>query len=115
VLAGPLRQALDKYQIEATSLVVGGPGKEVWISMMATDHRMVPRETRDRALHTSKRRRTSPNSAVSLPCRRTVDSSQRIQRPGLQGNHHAMREVAGYCKHSGQNFRYETGQETLSR
>jgi len=23
-----------------------------------------------------------------------------------------MREVAGYCKRNGQNFRYETGQET---
>src|SRR5262249_6580792 len=29
-LAGSLREALDKYQIEATSLVVGGPGKEIW-------------------------------------------------------------------------------------
>src|SRR6266699_7135732 len=25
-----LRAALDRYKIEATSLVVGGPGKEVW-------------------------------------------------------------------------------------
>src|SRR5690349_464104 len=25
-----LRAALDKYKVEATSLVVGGPGKEVW-------------------------------------------------------------------------------------
>src|SRR6202521_1292644 len=47
-LAGRLRQALNQYKIEATSLVVGGPGREVW----------------------------------------------------------------GYCKRSGQNFRYETGQET---
>ena len=30
VLAGRLRQALEKYRIEATSLVVGGPGKEAW-------------------------------------------------------------------------------------
>src|SRR5207253_971485 len=29
-LVGRLRQALEKRQIEATSLVVGGPGKEVW-------------------------------------------------------------------------------------
>ena len=29
-LAGHLRRLLGKYQIEATSLVVGGPGKEVW-------------------------------------------------------------------------------------
>ena len=28
--AGRLRTALDKYGVEATSLVVGGPGKEVW-------------------------------------------------------------------------------------
>src|SRR5260370_3492277 len=30
VLSGRLREALNKYQIEATSLVVGGPGREVW-------------------------------------------------------------------------------------
>src|SRR5258705_3832303 len=29
-LVEPLRQALDKYGIEPTVLVVGGPGKEVW-------------------------------------------------------------------------------------
>ena len=29
-LVGKLRQALEKHQIEATALVVGGPGKEVW-------------------------------------------------------------------------------------
>ncbi len=29
-LVDRLRQSLEKYQIEATSLVVGGPGKEVW-------------------------------------------------------------------------------------
>ena len=29
-LVGKLRQALEKHQIEATSVVVGGPGKEVW-------------------------------------------------------------------------------------
>src|SRR5690242_5448027 len=29
-LAERLRQALDKHGIEATSLVVGGPGKEIW-------------------------------------------------------------------------------------
>src|SRR5438046_4044981 len=28
VLAGRLREALNKYQIEVTSLVVGGPGRE---------------------------------------------------------------------------------------
>src|SRR5690348_11467263 len=30
MLAIRLREALNKYQMEATSLVVGGPGREVW-------------------------------------------------------------------------------------
>jgi len=48
VLAGRLRQVLDKYQIEATSLVVGGPGKEVWDFYDGPlTIGLVPRETRD--------------------------------------------------------------------
>src|SRR5260370_19335659 len=45
---GRLRQALNKYQIEATSLVVGGPGKEVWDFYEGPlTIGLVPRETRD--------------------------------------------------------------------
>src|SRR6476646_2202692 len=47
-LAGRLRQALDKHGIEATSLVVGGPGKEVWDFYQGPlSIGLVPRETRD--------------------------------------------------------------------
>src|SRR5712664_1231330 len=42
-----LRQALEKYRIEATSLVVGGPGKEVWDFYQGPlTIGLVPRETR---------------------------------------------------------------------
>jgi len=42
-----LRQALDRYGIEATSVVVGGPGKEVWDFYQGPlTIGLVPRETR---------------------------------------------------------------------
>ncbi len=63
-LVTALRSALDRYGVEATSLVVGGPGPEVY----------------DFSVY-----------------KETVK---------------AIREVASYCKQNGQNFRYETGQET---
>src|SRR2546425_12089553 len=46
-LVGRLRQALEKHQIEATSVVVGGPGKEVWDFYQGPlTIGLVPRETR---------------------------------------------------------------------
>jgi hypothetical protein len=75
-LAGRLRQALNKYQIEPTSLVVGGPGKEVWDFYQGPlTIGLVPRETRDARIAHIKKHRTLPNSAESKPCRRTADSS----------------------------------------
>src|SRR6266567_3543650 len=48
VLAGRLHEALNKYQIEATSLVVGGPGREAWDFYEGPlTIGLVPRETRD--------------------------------------------------------------------
>src|SRR5262249_17293346 len=42
-----LRQALDKYGLEATSLVVGGPGQEIWdLYRGPLTIGLVPRETR---------------------------------------------------------------------
>src|SRR5260370_29710575 len=47
MLATRLREALNKYQIEATSLVVGGPGREVWDFYEGPlTIGLVPRETR---------------------------------------------------------------------
>src|SRR6516162_9855743 len=45
--AAPLRQALDENKIEATSFVVGGPGREVWDFYDGPlTIGLVPRETR---------------------------------------------------------------------
>ncbi len=47
-IAGRLRQALKKYQIEATSLVTSGPRREVWDFYEGPlTIGLVPRETRD--------------------------------------------------------------------
>jgi L-ribulose-5-phosphate 3-epimerase len=112
--AANLRQALDKYKIEATSLVVGGPGREVWdLYEGPLTIGLVPRETRAaRIAHLKK--------ACDFAKRCEIDTVQthcgfipenpndRLYKETVA----AMREVAVYCKRNGQNFRYETGQET---
>ena len=46
-LVGRVRQALEKHQIEGTSVVVGGPGEEVWDFYQGPlTIGLVPRETR---------------------------------------------------------------------
>jgi L-ribulose-5-phosphate 3-epimerase len=113
-LAERLRQALDKHGIEATSLVVGGPGKEVWDFYQGPlTIGLVPRETRaTRIAHLKKasdfaKQRGIP--AVQTHCGFIPENpNDAAYRETVM----AMREVAAYCKGNGQNFRYETGQET---
>src|SRR2546427_4864837 len=113
-LAGRLRQALDKYRIEATSLVVGGPGKEVWDFYQGPlDIGLVPRETRDaRVAHIKKASdfaKTWGIPAVQTHCGFIPENPN---DPVYKETVTAIREVAGYCQRHSQNFRYETGQET---
>jgi sugar phosphate isomerase/epimerase len=114
VLSGRLRQALDKYQIEATSLVVGGPGKEVWDFYEGPlTIGLVPRETRDARIAHIKRASDFAKQcgidAVQTHCGFIPENpNDAVYKETVT----AMREVAGYCKRNGQNFRYETGQET---
>ena len=112
--AGPLRIALDKNQIEATALVVGGPGKEVYDFYQGPlTIGLVPRETRDRRITHIKEA-----SDFAKECR--IDAVQthcgfipeNPNDPLYRETIAALREVVGYCKKNGQNFRYETGQET---
>jgi len=78
-LVEPLRHALDRYGIEPTALVVGGPGKEVWDFYQGPlTIGLVPRETRDAALLKSRRLLISPSSAASLRSRHTADLFQKI-------------------------------------
>ncbi len=112
--AGSLRQALDKYQIEATSLIITGPGPEVYdfVGGPATIG-LVPREYR---------------AARLARMKLGSDFAKRVGIPGIQGHCgfipenpndplfgevvQALKEVAAHCKQNGQTFRCETGQET---
>jgi len=113
-LAGRLRRALDKHGIEATSLVVGGPGKEVWDFYQGPlTIGLVPRETRDARIAHIKRASDFAKQcgidAIQTHCGFIPENpNDTVYKETVT----AMREVAGYCKRNGQNFRYETGQET---
>ena len=113
-LAERLRKALDKHAIEATSLVVGGPGKEIWDFYQGPlTIGLVPRETRAaRIAHIKKASDFAKQCgipAVQTHCGFIPENpNDDLYRETVT----AMREVAAYCKGNGQNFRYETGQET---
>jgi L-ribulose-5-phosphate 3-epimerase len=112
--AASLRQALDKYKIEATSFVVGGPGREVWDFYDGPlTIGLVPRETRGaRIAHLKKASDFAKQCgipAVQTHCGFIPENpNDELYKETIA----AMREVAEYCKRNGQNFRYETGQET---
>jgi L-ribulose-5-phosphate 3-epimerase len=109
-----LRQALDKHAIEATSLVVGGPGKEVWDFYQGPlTIGLVPRETRAaRIAHIKKASDFAKQCGISAVQTHCGFIPENPNDPLYKETIEAMREVAGYCKRNGQNFRYETGQET---
>jgi sugar phosphate isomerase/epimerase len=113
-LAGKLTTALGKYGIEATSIVVGGPGKEVWDFYEGPlTIGLVPRDTRAaRIAHIKKASDFAKEcgvAAVQTHCGFIPENPNAV----LYGETvAALIEVVGYCRRNGQNFRYETGQET---
>src|SRR5438132_8018078 len=109
-----LRQALEKHQIEATSLVVGGPGKEVWDFYQGPlTIGLVPRETRAaRIAHIKKASDFAKQCGITAVQTHCGFIPENPNDPVYKETIAAMREVAAYCKNNGQNFRYETGQET---
>src|SRR5712692_1281653 len=113
-LAGHLRQALSKYHIEATALVVGGPGKEVWDFYEGPlTIGLVPRETRDaRIAHIKKASDFAKLCGIAAVQTHCGFIPENPNAPVYKETVATMREVVGYCKRNGQNFRYETGQET---
>src|ERR1700674_2832827 len=113
-LAGRLRRALDKNGMEASSLVVGGPGKEVWDFYQGPlTIGLVPRETRDaRVAHIKKASDFAKLCGIAAVQTHCGFIPENPNDPVYKETVTAMREVGGYCKRNGQNFRYETGQET---
>jgi sugar phosphate isomerase/epimerase len=112
--AAKLRQALDKYAVEATSAIGGGPGREVYDFYQGPlTIGLLPRETR---------------AARIAQLQRVSDFAKMAGIPGVQSHCgfipenpndplygetvEAIRAVAQYCARNGQTFRCETGQET---
>jgi len=114
VLSGRLREALNKYQIEATSLVVGGPGREAWDFYEGPlTIGLVPRETREaRIAHIKKASDFAKQCGIAAVQTHCGFIPENPNVPVYKETVAALREIAGYCKRNGQNFRYETGQET---
>jgi len=109
-----LRAALDQYHIEATSLVAGGPGPEVYDFYHGPlTIGFVPREHRDARIaqikKTSDFARQCGVPAVQTHCGFIPENPN---DPLYEEAVAALRTVAAYCKQNGQNFRCETGQET---
>src|SRR5690348_15084626 len=113
-LAGKLTKALAKYEIEATSVVVGGPGKEIWDFYGGpVTIGLVPRETRAaRIAHIKKASEFAKECGIPAVQTHCGFIPENPNDPVYKETVAAMREVAEYCRKNGQNFRYETGQET---
>jgi len=109
-----LRKAVDKHGIEATSLVVGGPGKEVWDFYQGPlTIGLVPRETRAvRIAHIKKASDFAKECGIPAVQTHCGFIPENPNDEAYRETVTAMREVAAYCKRNGQDFRYETGQET---
>jgi sugar phosphate isomerase/epimerase len=109
-----LRDSLQKYQIEATAVVVGGPGKEVWDFYQGPlTIGLVPKATRaERMAHIKKASDFAKQCGISAVQTHCGFIPENPNDPVYKDIVATMREVATYCKRNGQNFRYETGQET---
>ena len=109
-----LLQALDNHHIEATSVVVGGPGREVWDFYEGPlTIGVVPRATR--AARIARMKQGSDFAkACGIPAVQSHAGfiPENPNDPVYKETVAAMREVVQYCRRNAQNFRYETGQET---
>jgi L-ribulose-5-phosphate 3-epimerase len=112
--ATALRLALDRYGVEATSAIAGGPGPEVYDFYHGPlTIGLVPRETRAariaRMKEVSDFAKKAGIPAVQSHCGFLPENPN---EPLYAEAVEAIRTVAAYCKQNGQNFRCETGQET---
>jgi L-ribulose-5-phosphate 3-epimerase len=113
-VAPRLLKALDQHHIEATSVVVGGPGREVWDFYEGPlTIGVVPRDTRAARIAQIKKgsdfAKQCSIPAVQSHCGFIPENPN---DPVYKETVVAMRDVVGYCRRNGQAFRYETGQET---
>lgn len=113
-IAAPLKEALDKHQIEGTAMMTLGPGKMVWdFEHGPRTIGLVPRETRAARIDALKRAsdigKVCGVPAVHTHCGFIPEDPEDPMYPEVVA---AIREVATHCKANGQKFLMETGQET---
>jgi L-ribulose-5-phosphate 3-epimerase len=113
-MATRLRGALDRFKIEATSLVSGGPGPEIYDFYQGPlTIGLVPRASREARIaqvkKTSDFAKLCGVPAVQTHCGFISENpNEAIYKETVE----AIRTVAAHCKQNGQSFRCETGQET---
>ncbi len=109
-----LRTALERYKIEATSLIAGGPGPEIYDFYQGPlTLGLVPKKYRAariaRIKEASDFAKKCGIPAVQTHCGFIrEDPNDPLYKETVE----AIREVAQYCRNNGQSFRCETGQET---
>jgi len=114
VTARRLREALDRYGIEGTSVIVTGPGPEIYTFRDGPRTiGLVPPKYRAERLAAIQRASDFARAAGIPAVQRHFgflpeDPNDVLFAPSVE----ALRQVADYCKRSGQTFRCETGQET---
>jgi L-ribulose-5-phosphate 3-epimerase len=113
-LVEPLRQALEKYQVEATAVMTLGEGKMVWDFYQGPSTiGIVPPATRAARIEALKRASDLAKKlnieAVHTHCGFIPENpNDALYKEAVA----AIREVARYCNANGQSFMMETGQET---
>ena len=113
-IAEPLKNALAKYQVEATALMTLGEGRMVWDFYQGPETiGIVPRKTRQARMDALKRASDLAKvvgvSAVHTHCGFIPENPN---DPLYTETVTAIHDVASHCKANGQMFLMETGQET---
>jgi len=112
--AAKLRQALDRYDVEASAAIAGGPGPEVYNFYQGPQTiGLVPRATRAARIQ---RRKDVSNFAkkAGIPALAghcgfiPEDPNDPLYPEAVT----AIKECAAFCRENGQKFNCETGQET---
>jgi L-ribulose-5-phosphate 3-epimerase len=109
-----LREALDRQGVEGTSVIVVGPGPEVYnFREGPLTIGLVPRKYRAERLALL-RKASDFAKLAGIPAlqRHFGFLPEDPNAPEFEESVSVLREVAAYCKRNGQTFRCETGQET---
>jgi sugar phosphate isomerase/epimerase len=109
-----IKQLLERYKVEPTAVETLGPGEMVWDFMRGpATIGLVPRNTRQARIDALKRG-SDLGKQIGAPflqthCGFIPEDPNDPMYPELVA---AVKEVASHCKSNGQQFLFETGQET---